>query len=334
MRKRYVIFLLIFVVVGFIGVNIFFQDDDLNGDQVNDESNGMNNGILPSRESKIPVNKTKMNPEIDNNPPKSYSDEYLDPIPVTGQVNTAGGEDSAFIMPDGDTLYFFFTPDVDQPVEIQVQDQVTGIYVSKNQGGIWEAPTRVLLQDHGKLALDGCAFIHGDIMYFCSAREGYSGLHWFKAELINGTWCNWYNADYELKTGEYSTGELHISSNGNELYFHSDRPGGKGLLDIWVSVKADDEWGEPVNIAIVNSEGNEGWPCISEDASELWFSKDYGVWRSKRVNGEWGEPEKMFWPLAGEPSIDRRGNMYFTHHFFQNDVMVEADIYVAYKKTS
>jgi hypothetical protein len=318
-------------VVGLIGVNILLQDDGLNEDQNNEESNDQINRILPSRESKIPVNKTKMSPERDNNPPKSCSEEYLDPIPVPGKVNTAGGEDSAFIMPDGETLYFFFTPDVAQPVENQVQDQVTGIYVSSNQGGIWGDPTRVILQDHGKLALDGCAFIHGDIIYFCSAREGYSGLHWFRAELINGTWCNWDIADYELKTDQYSTGELHIS--GNELYFHSDRPGGKGLLDIWVSVKADGEWGEPTNIALVNSEGNEGWPCISEDASELWFSKDYGVWRSKKVNGEWGEPEKMFWPLAGEPSIDRIGNVYFTHHFFQDDVMIEADIYVAYRKT-
>ncbi len=334
MRKRYVIFLLSLVVVGLIGVNILYQDDVLNEDQINQETNDQNNRILPSRESKIPVNKPKMSPETDYNPPKSYSEEYLDPIPVPGKVNTAGGEDSAFIMPDGETLYFFFTPDVDQPVENQVQDQVTGIYLSKNQGGIWETPTRVVLQEHGKLALDGCAFIHGDIIYFCSAREGYSGLHWFKAELLNGTWSNWGNADHELKTGEYSTGELHISSDGNELYFHSDRPGGKGLLDIWVSVKVNGGWGEPVNIAIVNSGGNEGWPCTSADGTELWFSRDYGVWRSRKVNGEWGEPEKMFWPLAGEPSIDGSGNVYFTHHFFKDDVMIEADIYVAYKKTS
>ena len=91
--------------MGLIGFNIFFQGDGLNEDQNNEETNDRINGIMPSRASKIPLNKSKMSPETDNNPPKSYSEEYLDPIPVPGKVNTAGGEDSAFIMPDGETLY-------------------------------------------------------------------------------------------------------------------------------------------------------------------------------------------------------------------------------------
>jgi len=36
---------------------------------------------------------------------------------------------------------------------------------------------------------------------------------------------------------------------------------------------------------------------------------------------------------ATEPSLDNEGNTYFTHHFFRDGVMLEADIYVAYRKT-
>ena len=50
------------------------------------------------------------------------------------------------------------------------------------------------------------------------------------------------------------------------------------------------------------------------------------------MNGEWQEPEEMFGPLAGEATIDQSGNVYFTHHYFKNDKMLEADIYVAKKK--
>jgi hypothetical protein len=32
-------------------------------------------------------------------------------------VNTAGGEDSPFVTPDGNTLYYVFTPDVNIPAE-------------------------------------------------------------------------------------------------------------------------------------------------------------------------------------------------------------------------
>lgn len=244
-------------------------------------------------------------------------------------VNTAGAEDSAFIMPDGNTLYFFFTPDVKVPVEKQVIDGVTGIYTAQKVNGEWSKPERVLLQKPNKAGSDGCEFVQGKVMYFCTVREGYTGIHWFKADYVDGKWKNWRSADKELQMEKYKTGELHISSDGQELYFHSERPGGKGGLDIWLSKKVNGEWSEPENVEAVNSESNEGWPALSPDGKELWLSKDYGVWRAKRVDGKWSELEKMFSPLAGEPSIDAIGNVYFTHHFYKNDTMIEADIYVA-----
>jgi hypothetical protein len=309
------------------------EETQLPNNQIIDETTSEQRPIpLPSRKSMIPDDLVKITPEMDSTPPKSYSPEYIDPVPIPGLVNTAGGEDSAFIIPGGETLYFFFTPDVRVPVEKQLLDQVTGIYLSKKDGELWGKPTRVLLQDSGKLAIDGCEFVQGNTMYFASAREGYTGLHWFRAEYEEGEWRNWVNADAELKTQEYSTGELHITADGRELYFHSDKSGGRGNYDIWVSQNVDGEWGEPLNLDIVNSEGYDGWPCITDDGTELWFSRDYGIWRSKRVDGVWQEPVKMFFPLSGEPSVDREGNVYFTHHFYDDDVMLEADIYVAYKR--
>ncbi len=246
---------------------------------------------MPTRESQIPSDATKVTPETDLNPPKSKSDEYFDPVPVCGYVNTCGGEDSAFVISNGSVLYFFFVPDVGVPVEEQVLDPTVGIYKSKNVNGVWSDPTRVVLQDSGKLAMDGCEFVQDDIMYFCSAREGYTGLHWFRAEFIDGKWQNWENVDSFLKTAEYETGELHISPDGNELYFHSARAGGESGLDIWVSKMVGGEWSEPMNLEVLNSEFDEGWPALSPDGDELWFSKSYGVWRSKRVGGEWQDPE-------------------------------------------
>ena len=103
-----------------------------------------------------------------------------------------------------------------------------------------------------------------------------------------------------------------------------------------MSKNVDGQWGEPENIEIVNSPYTDGWPFVSEDGSELWFTRAIGapeLYRSKRVGGEWAEPEKMFSVFSGESSMDNQGNVYFTHHFFKDDVMLEADIYVAYKKT-
>jgi Tol biopolymer transport system component len=291
-----------------------------------------NTEVLPTRMSRIPADAVKMTPLTDAAPPKSLTDDYADPVPVPGLVNTAGAEDSAFVMPNGNTLYFFFCPDVRVPVDQQVQDKTVGIYVSHLVNGSWSEPQRVILQDSDKLAMDGAEFVQDNVMFFASTREGYTGIHWFRAEYVDGKWQNWSNEDEELKTSEYQTRELHISPDGNELYFHSTRNGGKGGLDIWISRKENGEWAEPLNVAAVNSQGDEGWPALSPDGSELWFSRDYAVWRSVKLDGAWQTPIKMFSTLCGEPSVDSSGNVYFTHHFFANNTMIEADIYVAYKK--
>lgn len=285
--------------------------------------------IQISRYEKIPTSAIKITPEMDVNPPKSYSSEYNDPVHVPGQLNTAGAEDSPFMMPDGNTIYFFFTPDVNVPVEKQIIDGVTGIYMSKKINNKWSEPERIILQDKGKVAGDGCEFVQDNTMLFCSVREGYTGIHWFKAEFKDGKWKNWKNADFNL---DYKVGELHITKDGNELYFHSDLTGGKGGLDIWVSKKVNNEWQEPENVAAVNTASNEGWPALSQDENELWITKDYGLWRSKKINDKWSKPELIISPLAGEASLDNQGNVYFTHHFYKDNKMLEADIYVAYKK--
>jgi hypothetical protein len=134
----------------------------------------------------------------------------------------------------------------------------------------------------------------------------------------------------------YGVGEVHLSANGQSLYFHSDRAGGEGSLDIWVSYRVNGTWQEPVNVEAINTAGNEGWPFLTQDGSELWFTRTYlgtpAIFRSVSENGTWSEPELIVYQFAGEPSLDSDGNLYFTHHFFSNGSMVEADIYVAYRK--
>jgi hypothetical protein len=284
---------------------------------------------LADRQAKIPANAVKMTPEIDEHPPQVHSRDFDQPVPVPGEINTAGAEDSPFISPDGNTLYFFFTPDVNVPVEQQLLDGVTGIYVSHQVNGQWSDVQRIILQDAGKLAMDGCEYVRGEVMWFCSAREGYTGIHWFIAKFLNGEWQDWQLADFPT---DYQVGELHFSTDGQELYFGSERLGGKGGLDIWMSILTNGAWQEPVNISTVNTPDSEGWPALNPAEDELWFTRNYAIWRSKRVNGEWQTPELVISQLAGEPSLDQDGNLYFVHHYYLDEQMIEADIYVAYRR--
>ncbi len=283
---------------------------------------------LIDREFVIPGEAVKLSPETDMQPPLLISSEFEPPIPLSGEVNTAGAEDSPFIMPDGKTLYFFFTPDVKVPVEKQVSDGVTGIYVSQLVDGRWEKADRVMLQDPGKLAGDGCEFVQDNIIWFCSAREGYTGMHWFTAKFVDGQWKNWTIADFDP---DFQVGEFHISPDSSELYFASERPGGVGGLDIWVSDNLSGNWQTPRNLSVVNTEDYEGWPALNPQGDELWFSRNFGIWRSLKINGEWQVPDLIISHLAGEPTVDEAGNLYFVHHYYKDNQMIEADIYGPYR---
>jgi hypothetical protein len=168
-------------------------------------------------------------------------------------------------------------------------------------------------------------------MWFCTAREGYTGLHWGTAERVGGEWRDWRVSDFDP---DYEVGELHI--HGDELYYHSSREGGKGGTDIWMLSRVNGEWKEPVNVEAVNTQENEGMPYVTPDGTELWFNRWYqgtpAVFRSRRAGGEWQEPELIVSQFAGEPTLDREGNLYFVHHFYRDGKMLEADIYVAYRK--
>ncbi|MFH1292008.1 MAG: hypothetical protein ABIH87_02320 [bacterium] len=294
-----------------------------------------NQHITISREQKIPTTTIKITSAIDIYPPILHSNEFKEPIPVPGSVNTAGTEDSSFVTPDGNTLYFFFTPDPKIPPQLQVLDQITGIYVAQKIDDQWQQVKRVVLHKPGKLSLDGCEFVQGDTMWFCSAREGYTGMNFFTAELKNGQWKNWKHVGDKL-TKQYKMGEMHINDNGDELYFHSLREGGKGNYDIWMSKKQNGEWQTPENIIAVNSIEHDGWPYINKQGDELWFNRTYSgspaIFKSKKIDGQWQKPELIVSQFAGEPSLDDQGNLYFTHHYYKNSQMLEADIFVAYKK--
>ena len=65
-----------------------------------------------------------------------------------------------------------------------------------------------------------------------------------------------------------------ISVDGLTLYFNSDRTGGYGDFDLWMTTREtkEDPWGPPENLgSVVNSSAREMAPCISADDFTLYF---------------------------------------------------------------
>ena len=96
-----------------------------------------------------------------------------------------------------------------------------------------------------------------------------------------------------------------ISADGLELYFLSERPGGQGEADIWVTKRTtiNEAWGTPVNLgSTINTSSYDSGPCISSDGLSLYFTSfltggqgEDDLWVTMRttVSDPWGPPVNL-----------------------------------------
>ncbi|MCQ2252072.1 MAG: OmpA family protein [Bacteroidales bacterium] len=96
-----------------------------------------------------------------------------------------------------------------------------------------------------------------------------------------------------------------LSPDGSKLYFASNRKGGFGGLDLYVSKREGDSWGKAVNLGpSVNTAKDEEGPYVSKDGSQLYFSSKghksmggYDIFTTP-INGDsYGEPENFGYPV-------------------------------------
>ncbi len=88
----------------------------------------------------------------------------------------------------------------------------------------------------------------------------------------NGTWKK--AKALPINDLEYSNGFPAFSPDGKTLYFSSNRPGGQGGYDIYVSKYENGSWSEPRNLGTpVNTPGDEITPFM--DGEKLYFASNW-----------------------------------------------------------
>ncbi len=123
-----------------------------------------------------------------------------------------------------------------------------------------------------------------------------------------------FGAPQGLGLGNETYTYISVSADELELYFTSDRAGGLGYEDLWVSTRQSvhDPWGPPTNLQTVNSSYREAFPCISRDGLTLYFCDffygpdrpgglgGHDLWFSTRAsrNDPWGAPVNMGAPFS------------------------------------
>ncbi len=292
-----------------------------------------------TRAESIPEDAVKQTPEMDLYPPVMHSLEWADPIPLPGPVNTAGSEDACVISRDGNTMFIFFTPDSSLPAEEQILDCVSGVWWCEHDGGGWGEPERAYLSDD--LALDGPVCEQGGTLWFASYRTGgYKGGDIYTATRNGSSW-SWQNVGEQLNR-DYEIGEVYLTAHGDTMVYQRDvEYGDYGEDDLWESYRDGGGWTEPLNLGpVVNTETYEGWPYLSANGQELWYTSyasglgypGPAIYRTVRTARGWTEPEEMVSHYVGDAAMDPDGNLYFTHHYINDGgTTIETDIYVCYR---
>ncbi len=150
----------------------------------------------------------------------------------------------------------------------------------------------------GGLSLDG-----NTIFIYKASEKRLGDIYTSKFE--NNTWTEPVKLGKNINKRKSTERHATLSLDGKKLYFSSDRKGGIGGRDIWVSeINEDGTWGEPSNINI-NTDLDEESPYLLSDGMTFYFSSKgykglggYDIFKCMlQDDGTFSEPENIGFPV-------------------------------------
>ena len=222
---------------------------------------------------------------------------YANPVPykykkLPSSINTSADEYFPDITADGK---LFFTR--------KIKDE--NIFVSQKKDTLWEKAQELPEPVNTPQNNEGAQTVSADgktmIFVRCLLR---TGCDLYETHYEKGKWTQPVKLPAPVNTKYWETQPC-LSADGNTLYFVSNRPGGKGKADIWVSTKINGKWSQPVNLGdSINSPGDEMSPFLHFDDKTLYFSSNYwpgiggmDIFISHKTDGKWSSPHNIGYPI-------------------------------------
>jgi len=167
-------------------------------------------------------------------------------------------------------------------------------------------------------------------LYFTSfasnGRTGSMDANIYYTEYFQGKWSK--PVEVPLINSDFHDRMPSISADGHYLFFSSNRPGGYGKDDIWVSEYDTklERWGKPINLGeSVNTPSSEISPSIHVDGITLYFSSNrqggagaYDIYVTQMLMKQiWKKPQNIGYPYNSlqddeYPTVLKSGQyMYF-----------------------
>jgi outer membrane protein OmpA-like peptidoglycan-associated protein len=209
-------------------------------------------------------------------------------------VNTNSSNFKAVVSGDGRKLVYMN--------ELPFYDAV---YFSTFVNHAWTEPVNITPQ----IESDGDQYVSsisydGTTLYL--TKEGNFDCDIMISRFVDGKWTKSVPVSGNINT-KYWESHASISKDGKTLYFTSNRKGGPGSMDIFVSrLNELGQWGEPVAMGeTINTVLNEDTPFITDNDSLLYFSSQghttmggYDILCSRlSPAGTWSEPENLMAPI-------------------------------------
>ncbi|HUU05103.1 MAG TPA: hypothetical protein VMZ49_04390 [Patescibacteria group bacterium] len=177
-----------------------------------------------------------------------------------------------YITSDGKRLYFSSM----RPLDVNGESKDSDIwYVEKNSHNSWGNPVHI--EDLNTIGKDDyyTSITRDGTMYYSKFGNHGSPGDIYKAKLVNGVYTKPELLESPINTHS-NEHDPFIASDESYLIFTSDRPGGFGRGDLYISIKkTDGTWSEPKNMGDkINSAGYDFCPMLSHDGKYLFFTRN------------------------------------------------------------
>jgi len=199
---------------------------------------------------------------------RMINDEWTKPEPV----NFSGNNDDIdlFITPDGNSMIYCSGKVRNKNGRAFIDHD---FWVSKRNGGRWGEPVKFAEEVRSEFEDYFPIVTQNDNLYFNSQRGGPGTNDIYCSRYINGKYSPAEKLSGPINS-EFREFDAFVSGDEKMIIFSSDRPGGYGGSDIYISFKkSDNSWSEPVNLGSdINSSFSEYGATISPDGKYFFFT--------------------------------------------------------------